>query len=210
MVQFAALIMENRNGQEQELDEMRSTDRVGQVTTSLDTSERDRAETFLALHLQNHNHLAAFVHTLVPAWQDAEEIIQDTLTVLWRKFDEFDPSTSFFSWAARVAQYEVLNYRRKNRHRELYFDDEVLSALASTALDQMDDMELQRAALENCLKKLPDNHRELLHLRYREGGNIQMAADAMRRTTGHVQRLLRKIRGGLLRCIHARMTELGI
>ena len=90
-------------------------DQSGRSETNADSAESNRAEMFLALHLQNHNRLAAFVHTLVPAWQDAEEIIQDTLMVLWRKFDEFDPSTSFFSWAARVAQYEVLNYRRKNR-----------------------------------------------------------------------------------------------
>jgi RNA polymerase sigma-70 factor (ECF subfamily) len=200
--------MENHNGQE--LESARLADQVGRPPTNSDSSEGNRAELFLALHLQNHNRLAAFVHTLVPVWQDAEEIIQDTLMVLWRKFEEFDPSTSFFSWAARVAQYEVLNYRRKNRHRELYFDDEVLGALASTALEQMDDMELQRAALENCIKKLPDKDRELLRLRYREGGSIQIAADALRRTTGHVQRLLRKIRGGLLRCVHARMSEMGI
>jgi RNA polymerase sigma-70 factor, ECF subfamily len=199
--------MENRNGQE--LVDSHSADQVGSITTNSDSSESNRAETFLALHLQNHNRLAAFVHTLVPAWQDAEEIIQDTLMVLWRKFDEFDPSTSFFSWAARVAQYEVLNYRRKNRHREFYFDDDVLSALASTALDRLDDMELQRGALEKCIKNLPDRDRELLKLRYREGGSIQVAAEAMRRTTGHVQRLLRKVRSGLLRCVHARLSELG-
>jgi RNA polymerase sigma-70 factor (ECF subfamily) len=109
-----------------------------------------------------------------------------------------------------VAQYEVLNYRRKNRHRELYFDDDVLSAVASTALDKLDDLDLQRAALENCIKNLPDRDRELLKLRYREGGSIQIAADAMRRTTGHVQRLLRKVRVVLLRCVHARMSESGI
>lgn len=199
--------MENRNGQE--LEDARAMDQVASPGINSDSSEGNRAELFLALHLQNHNRLAAFVHTLVPVWQDAEEIIQDTLMVLWRKFNEFDPSTSFFSWAARVAQYEVLNYRRKNRHRELCFDDDVLSALACTAHDHMDDMELQRAALESCIKKLPDRDRELLRLRYREGGNIQVAADAMRRTTGHVQRLLRKVRGGLLRCVHARMSELG-
>lgn len=199
--------MESRSGHE--LEDERLAEQAIQAATNSDSSESNRAETFLALHLQNHNRLAAFVHTLVPAWQDAEEIIQDTLMVLWRKFNEFDPSTSFFSWAARVAQYEVLNYRRKNRHRELYFDDDVLSVLASTALDQMDDMELQRAALENCIKKLPDRDRELLKLRYREGGSIQVTAETMRRTTGHVQRLLRKVRGGLLRCVHARMSEMG-
>jgi RNA polymerase sigma-70 factor (ECF subfamily) len=200
--------MPYRNGRE--LKDQHSADPIGSRLMDCDSSESNRAEMFLALHLQNHNRLAAFVHTLVPVWQDAEEIIQDTLMVLWRKFNEFEPSTSFFSWAARVAQYEVLNYRRKNRHRELYFNDDVLSALASTALEHLDDMELQRAALENCIKKLPDRDRELLSLRYREGGNIQIAADAMRRTTGHVQRLLRKVRGGLLRCVHARMSELGI
>jgi RNA polymerase sigma-70 factor (ECF subfamily) len=200
--------MNIRSGQD--LEQAGIADPGGRSSTNPDSLESDRAEMFLALHLQNHNRLAAFVHTLVPAWQDAEEIIQDTLMVLWRKFDEFEPSTSFFSWAARVAQYEVLNYRRKNRHRELYFDDEVLGALASTALDHMDDMDLQRAALENCIKKLPEKDRELLRLRYRDGGSIQMAADALSRTTGHVQRLLRKVRSGLLRCVHARMSEMGI
>ena len=175
-----------------------------------EASERNRAETFLALHVQNHSRLAAFVHTLVPVWQDAEEIIQDTLVVLWRKFDEFDRGTSFFAWAARVAQFEVLNYRRKNRQRVMLLDDEILEAVASTALEHMDDMELHRSELENCLKKLPERDRELLRLRYREGGDIHAAAEAMHRTSGHVQRMLRKIRSALLRCIHMRLSEFGL
>jgi RNA polymerase sigma-70 factor (ECF subfamily) len=178
--------------------------------SDMDATERNRAEMFLALHVQNHNRLSAFVHTLVPSWQDAEEIVQDTLVVLWRKFDEFDPGTSFFSWAARVAQYEVLNYRRKNRHREMILADDVLEALATTALESMDDVDLQRAELEHCIKKLSDRERELLRLRYANGGNIQSAAASLNRTTGHVQRMLRNIRAGLLRCIHLRLSEPGI
>jgi hypothetical protein len=87
--------MENRDGQE--FDHPLLSGQRDSAATDSDSSESNRAETFLALHLQNHNRLAAFVHTLVPVWQDAEEIIQDTLMVLWRKFNEFDPSTSFFS-----------------------------------------------------------------------------------------------------------------
>ena len=165
-------------------------------------SERVRAETFLAFHAQNHSRLSAFVHTLVPSWQDAEEIIQDTLVVLWRKFEEFNPGTSFFAWSARVAQFEVLNHRRKNRHRVMVFDERILEALAGTALEQLDDMDLHREELEKCVKKLPDRDRELLRLRYQEGGDIQMAANAMQRSTGHVQRVLKKIRSNLLQCIH--------
>lgn len=187
----------------------RAVEHSEQPAAHADAAEQNRAETFLALHVQNHNRLAAFVHTLVPVWQDAEEIIQDTLMVLWRKFDEFDPGSSFFAWAARVAQYEVLNYRRRKRHKPLVFDDEVLEVLASAALEQMDDLELRRAALENCIRKLPERDRELLQLRYRDGGSVHAAAEALHRTTGHVQRLLRKIRSGLLRCVHLRISELG-
>lgn len=195
---------------EQILNSRRIDNSLGSAAaTDLDASERNRAEMFLALHVQNHNRLSAFVHTLVPSWQDAEEIVQDTLVVLWRKFDEFDPGTSFFSWAARVAQYEVLNYRRKNRHREMILADEVLEAIATTALERMDDVDLQRAELEYCIKKLSDRERELLGLRYTNGGNVQTAAAALNRTTGHVQRMLRNIRAGLLRCIHLRLSEQG-
>ena len=184
---------------------------AGLSSAPAEASEQDRAETFVALHVQNHSRLSAFVHTLVPSsWQDAEEIIQDTLVVLWRKFAEFDPGTNFFAWAARVAQIEVLNYRRRNRNHVMLFDEEVLEAVASTALEQMDDMELHREELENCIKKLPERDRELVRLRYREGGDVQSAAEAVHRTTGHVQRMLRKIRAGLLRCIHMRLSELNI
>ena len=173
-------------------------------------SERNRGELFLAFHAQNHNRISAFVHALVPTWQDAEEIVQDTLVVLWRKFDEFDPKTSFFAWAAKVAQYEVLTYRRTAGKRKLtVLDDETLEAVALTAVNQLDDIELYRESLEHCIAKLSSRDRELVLTRYGDGGSIQSAADTVHRTTGHVQRLLRKIRSALMRCIHLRLSELG-
>lgn len=173
------------------------------------TQERDRAEAFLAFHAQNHHRLSAFVHLLVPSWQDAEEIVQDTLVVLWQKFEDFDPATSFFSWAARVAQYEVLNYRRSKRRHALVLDSNILEAVAATAMEQLDDLQFHREALEHCIKKLAERDREIVRLRYQEGANIHSTAESVGRTTGHIQRMLRKIRAGLLRCIHLKLSELG-
>ena len=180
------------------------------ISDPLELAERNRAEAFLAFHAQNQRRISAFVHTLVSSWQDAEEIIQETNLVLWRKFDEFDPSSSFFAWAARIAQYEILNYRRKNRRKSHALEDDVLEAVAITAAHQMDDLELHRETLENCIEKLPERDRQLVQLRYREGGSVHDAADAAGRTTGHVQRMLRKIRASLLRCIHLRLAEIGV
>ncbi len=182
----------------------------GEVAQGPRNAERDRAELFLVLHAQNHSRLSAFVHSLVPSWQDGEEIIQDTLVVLWRKFDEFVPTTNFFAWAARIAQYEVLNYRRTNRRKQLLvFDDDVLEALASTAMQQVNDIELERDALEVCLQKLAARDREVLKVRYQAGGDVHGVAGLLQRTTGHAQRVLRRIRTSLLRCIQQRLTETG-
>lgn len=202
--------MKNRLDQSQEcnrLDRERIDNELKQKQS--ESAEQNRAETFLAFYAQNHSRLSALVHTLVPCWQDAEEIVQDSLVVLWRKFDEFDPKTSFFAWAAKVAQYEVLSYRRKHQARIVVLSDEILQAVAQTAVDQLDDMELHQEVLEGCIKKLGDPDREIVNLRYRDGGNIQSTADALNRSTGHVQRILRKIRSKLLRCIHLKLAEFG-
>lgn len=180
------------------------------ATGGQDFAEKNRAEAFVAFHARNHSRIAAFIHTLVPSWEDAEEIVQDTMLVLWRKFDHFDPATSFFSWGARVAQYEVLNYRRSKKRQVRVLDDEVLEAIAQTAIRQLDDIELHREALEHCIKKLPERDREIIALRYQEESTVDAVANAVQRTGGHVQRLLRKIRAGLIRCIHLRLSEHGI
>jgi RNA polymerase sigma-70 factor (ECF subfamily) len=182
----------------------------GEVGADATNVERDRAELFLVLHAQNHSRISAFVHTLVPSWQDAEEIIQDTLVVLWRKFDDFDRSTNFFAWAARIAQYEVLNYRRANRRKlVMVFDEDVLEALAGTAMRQMSDIELEREALEICLQKLAASDREVVRARYQAGGDVHHVAELLQRTTGHAQRVLRSIRSSLIRCVQQRMAEIG-
>ncbi|QDV75147.1 sigma-70 family RNA polymerase sigma factor [Botrimarina mediterranea] len=185
-------------------------DRLDDERTDPANAERDRAELFLVLHAQNHSRISAFVHTLVPSWQDAEEIIQDTLVVLWRKFDDFDLSTNFFAWAARIAQYEVLNYRRVNRRkRVLTFDDDVLESLAATAIRQLNDIELEREALEICLQKLAPADREIVRARYQSGGDVHLVAELLQRTAGHAQRVLRSIRSSLIRCVQQRMAEIG-
>jgi RNA polymerase sigma-70 factor (ECF subfamily) len=174
---------------------------------SRDLTDRDRAEQFLALHTKNHHRLSAFVHTLVPDWEDAEEIVQDALTIAWRKFDEFDPATDFFRWVARVAQFEVLNYRRKMKRQALMLDAEVINALAVAAAEASADFNQRREALGDCLRKLPDRERLIVRLRYRENGTVHTVAEAIGRSTNHVHRILRRIRERLLRCVQARLSQ---
>lgn len=170
-------------------------------------SEERRTELFLMLHAKNQFRLSAFVHTLVADWQDAEEIVQETFLVLWRKFDEFDPATDFFAWGAKVAQYQVLNYRRRSKRQALLLDESVMEAIGLTAQQTFEQFDERREALSRCVTELPEPDRRLLQLRYSDSGDIHCVAESLGRTVRHVHRVLAKIRGRLARCIEVKLTQ---
>ena len=74
--------------------------------------------------MANHKRIYAFILGMVANYQDAEDIFQQTILIMWSKFDRYERGTSFTSWGATVAKYEILNARmvqilseRKYRHR---------------------------------------------------------------------------------------------
>lgn len=184
--------------------------RRAEASIDIQRRERDRAALFVALHAQHQHRIAGFVHTLVLSWHDAEEIVQNTSVVLWRKFDEYDPQSNFFAWAASIARYEILNYQRANRRRmSITLDDEVLESLAPIAVERLEHLDLQREALATCVEQLPAEDRRLLVARYEEGGSTREVATLLGRTSGHAQRVLRRIRALLQRCVQRRLAEGG-
>ena len=61
--------------------------------------------------VDNHRRFLRFVASRVSDPADAEEILQQTNLVLWRKFGRFEQGTDFDRWACRIAYYEVLKAR---------------------------------------------------------------------------------------------------
>ena len=72
-----------------------------------------QTERFLRHFLSHQNRIYATILMLIPNNADAEDLFQETATVLWRKFGEFTEGTNFAAWAASIARYRVLNYRKK-------------------------------------------------------------------------------------------------
>src|SRR5690606_34393882 len=89
-----------------------------------------RVSEFARLLLESRKRLHAFILTLVPHWDDAEELEQRTAIILWQKFGEYVPGTNFLTWACQVARWEINNYRRTKGRSRLYFSNELMTALA--------------------------------------------------------------------------------
>ena len=146
--------------------------------------------------------LYGYVLTLVPSPAEADDILQETNLAILRKADTFTPGTNFLAWACRIAFNQAMTYYRKRR-RELrpLFDDEVMGALASEAVEVFGGFDERLGALRGCMQKLGERKRELLQRFYFDEQSVAEIASARGQSEPTVRVTIHRIRGNLLDCI---------
>jgi RNA polymerase sigma-70 factor (ECF subfamily) len=179
------------------------TERVGTVRP--DSGAPDE---FVALVLANQLRIRNFIRSLVSNRHDADDLFQRTSVVLWKKFDQYEPGTSFASWAMRVAYFEICDYRKRLARAKVTFSQEVFDALAEKVakLTEEED-DTRREALEACLAGLSEQNRELIRMRYLEGLDVEDVSKLVDRPAKTVYRILQHVRGWLQGCIQHRLAR---
>lgn len=167
-----------------------------------DPAPEANAEDYLRLLNQHERSLAAYVHSLVPATADADDIVQEAKIVLWKRFSEFEPGSNFLAWARRIALNLILNFRRTQQRRSAAtIDDEFITSVAHEIDRRSEHLERRAEALRKCLEKLPRPHRQAIFWRYYEDCGVEEIADRTNRTEGATYRLLSRIRQILNDCV---------
>ena len=85
--------------------------------------------------------LHAFIMSLLPDPMAAEDILQNTNVIIWRKADTFTPGTNFIAWACQIAKNQVFSYVRDRGRDRLVFDDVLVEQLAARSENQSDPLE---------------------------------------------------------------------
>jgi len=163
--------------------------------------------------LETHRpRLCAFLLSLTGSGAAADDLVQETSLVLWRKREEFDPSGDFRAWAFRVAFLQAQNHRRRiarRLNRELP-GDELFERIADAATEghgRSEQEERRRDALVHCLKKLREPHRDLLLRRYQDGTSLeQLSHEANLNRNAMAQKLFR-IKTTMARCVRKQLGE---
>ena len=152
--------------------------------------------------------LHAFIWSLVRSSADADDILQEANLVLWQKSKEFEPGTNFDAWAFRIAQFQVMAFRKRLQRSKLHFDDELVDLLANEAADvYAAEQDGRQRALAQCLQKLKPEQRRLVALRYEPGGCVNEIAAAQNRSPKAVSEALRRIRKALMGCIELTLRK---
>ena len=170
-------------------------------------SPPDRAEEFVFLLARHERLLGAYVMTMVPHPQDADDILQEAKVIMWRHFGKFETGTNFAAWARKIAFHQVLAFRKRKHRDRLDFSEDFLRSVADEAETSADHLERRERVLHDCVEKLPDDHREVLHLRYHEGLSLEDMAARLGRTVGALYRQLSRVRQTLHECVGKTLSQ---
>lgn len=165
-------------------------------------------EDFVQEFTKNQRRLYLYILAQVGRPNDAEEVLQETNLVIWRKAAQFTPGTNFFAWASRIATYEVLKLRERRGRDKLRFSAEFVEVVAAEASEASDAWEDRRQALSVCLGKLRSRDRELIERRYATGETGKSVAEDLGRPINAVYQSLGRIRRVLIECVQRQLAAM--
>lgn len=165
---------------------------------------------FVGLLTAHQADLWAYIISLLPGDSEVADVLQKTNLVLWNEQKKFQTGTNFPAWAFAIARFEVLSHlKRKKRKGVVLLDNELLETIASEAPGGLESGELRLAALENCLKKLRPEDRELLDHRYQSHLGLETFSKRVGRSVSSLSVTLHRLRTELRKCIRNRIAAEG-
>ena len=174
-------------------------------------SDREHLRRTFEAELAGVRHeLLAFCRHLLWRGRDVEDVLQTVLYTAFRRFEEFQPATSFKAWIFQIATYEILNSNRKHaRERKVLAPwegehaDVLVELQRETSYDELlhDPERLGEvldAQLLVAIEQLSANERAVLLLRILGGfstaetsGILSMPAGSVMGFLGRARRKLR-------------------
>lgn len=163
---------------------------------------------YVRLLAEHERQLAGYIHALVPQWQDAEDVLQETKLRLWEQFHSFEPGTNFAAWSFTIAGFMVRTHRKRHLRERVCFSDDVVEKLSGcVAVDPVAEPDVRLPALIECVKSLGDASRRLLRLCCMGQRKIKDIAGEIGQTPSATRVALFRIRRSLSECVEKRMRE---
>jgi len=153
-------------------------DRERELIDRIGAGDRDA---FRELYQHYHRRLARFLTRVTHRYEDAEEIINDTLWIVWQRAREFRGASQVSTWIMGIAYRRALNQIRRAATHERVMALEAVDGAAPgdpAAGDPGRAFE-DRQMLDHALAQLPLEQRMVLEFTYYFDHSCEEIADIM-------------------------------
>lgn len=170
------------------------------------SENQDQVQTFLKLFSTYQHRIYGYIMSLTGDWNQADDIYQETMSVLWVKFDQYIPETDFLAWAFKIAYFQVLSHQKKATVRRKYFSRQTIDQLTEAAALSGSDSDESLDALRKCIQQLPEYSKTLLSLRYEDSATVVKIAQRMKQSVNTLYKEYQRIHTQLFRCIRKQLA----
>ena len=150
--------------------------------------------------------LIAYARSLLGNYAAADDLVQEAMLVVVKKFDQFAEGTSMLAWCRSIVRIEVL--RAKQGHqRERTLTDRLLDDAIDSAFDDFQtarrdaEAESWREALRGCLRRVPERGRGVLKVRFADELSYQQIAERLEMTIEAVRKSLFRHKKQVRMCV---------
>ena len=167
---------------------------------------------FEDLLVAHQRSLLRYIKSRIDNHHEAEDLLQQTNLILWRKRCAFEAGSNFRAWAFAIARLEIFNQLKKHRRdRRIASEQRNEETVTENHADNFSDEGGGEAlvALRDCLKRLPCRDKELLLMRYGTDRTLRDYARDLDRSPGTLKARLFRIREGLKKSMEDRLRGFG-
>ncbi|RKY11755.1 MAG: hypothetical protein DRP65_03345 [Planctomycetota bacterium] len=157
---------------------------------------------FIKLLVAGQSRIYSYIMAVIGNRDDADDIMQETTSMMWQKFGTFEPGTDIVAWGISIARFRILEFRRKQRKdAKIRFSEKTFIALEQESKKRLEDIDDYVSLLKNCVEKLSSRDKNLVDLRYEQGLSVKDISRRMNRTVQNVYYHISRIHNLLLICI---------
>lgn len=160
---------------------------------------------FVQLLTTHQSRIYGYILSLVFDRNQADDVLQQTNAVLWRKAGEFQLGSNFVAWAFQIAYFEIMQHRRQQQRERLVFGDELVDHIAEVAREEDERFLERQTYLRQCLDQMSERHRDILRRRYLVGADLSKVAQDIESSVNAVKQLLFRAREALRACVDGKM-----
>ncbi len=166
-----------------------------------------KSSKFFRLYTNIHGRLLSYIMMMVHNQAAAEDLLQETVTIMWENFDKFEEGTNFAAWAISIARNKSLEYLKENRKTKKIFSDSIYEKLSYVAETSSNDFNKRVSILDQCLKKLNKNDQDIINLRYKHNVPVKHISLQIGRPVSTVYQHISGILGLLRVCVSKTLAK---
>lgn len=164
-------------------------------------------ESFLKVLVPNQKRIFSYIATLIANYADAEDIMQEVVELLWKKYAEYTPNTDFVAWAVAIARYKVYEYYKDVKRNQRKLSNETVRILEKESNTTADEYNSHLEAVKKCIQKLDIKDYKLIQLRYELNENVKHIASRFGRSVQSVYKSLTRVHNILMRCVNRQIHQ---